>query len=37
MTGFELPNNYVENPEALSRRIKAQESKKVLASEAEDN
>jgi len=33
MTGFDLPKNYVEDPEALIRRTKA----KVLASEVEDN
>ena len=37
MSGFDLPKNYVENPEALIRRTKAQKSKEVLASEAEEN
>ena len=36
MTSFDLPTNYVENPEALLRRSKA-ELKKVLALESEDN
>jgi hypothetical protein len=36
MTGFDLPTNYVENPEALLRRTKAK-LKKVLALELEDN
>ena len=36
MTGFDLPTNYVENPEALLRRTKAK-LKKVLALESEDN
>ena len=36
MTGFDLPTNYVEDPEALFRRTKAK-LKKVLALESEDN
>jgi hypothetical protein len=36
MTGFDLLTNYVENPEALLRRTKA-ELKKVSALESEDN
>ena len=36
MTGFDLPKNYVEDPEALIRRTKAK-LKKLLASEVEDN
>ena len=36
MTGFDLPTNYVEDPEALIRRTRAK-LKKVLALESEDN
>jgi hypothetical protein len=36
MTGFNLPINYVEDPEALFRRTIAKH-KKVLALESEDN
>jgi len=36
MTGFDLPTNYVENPEALLRWTKAK-LKKVLALDSEDN
>ena len=36
MTGFDLPTNYVENPEALLRRTKAK-LKKVPALESKDN
>ena len=36
MTIFDLPTNYVEDPEALIRRTRAK-LKKVLASESEDN
>ena len=36
MTGFDLPTNYVENPEALPRRTKVK-LKKVLDLESEDN
>ena len=36
MTGFDLPKNYVEDPEALIRRTRAK-LKKVLALELEDN
>ena len=36
MTGFDLPTNYVEDPEALIRRTKAKFNK-VLALESEDN
>ena len=36
MTIFDLPTNYVEDPEALIRRTKAK-LKKVLALESEDN
>ena len=36
MTGFDLPTNYVEDPEALFRRTNAK-LKKVLALESEDN
>ena len=36
MTGFDLPTNYIEDPEALIRRTRAQ-LKKVSALESEDN
>ena len=36
MTGFDLPTNYVDDPEALLRRTKAK-LKKVSALELEDN
>ena len=36
MTGFDLPTNYVDNPEALIKRTKAK-LKKVLALESKDN
>ena len=36
MTSFNLPTNYVDDPEALLRRTKAK-LKKVLALESEDN
>ena len=36
MTGFDLPTNYIEDPEALIRRIRAK-LKKVPALELEDN
>ena len=36
MTSFDLPTNYVENPEALLKRTKAK-LKKVSALELEDN
>ena len=36
MTGFDLPTNYVEDPEALIRRTRAK-LKKVLALKLEDN
>ena len=36
MTGFDLPTNYVEDPEALIRRTRAK-LKKVLALKSEDN
>ena len=36
MTGFDLPTNYVDNPEALFKRTKAK-LRKVLALESEDN
>ena len=36
MTSFDLPTNYVEDPEALFRRTKAK-LKKVLALESKDN
>ena len=36
MTGFDLPTNYVEDPEALVRRTRAK-LKKVSALESEDN
>ena len=36
MTGFDLPTNYVEDPEALIRRTKAKFNK-VLALKSEDN
>jgi hypothetical protein len=36
MTGFDLPTNYIENPEALLRRTKAQ-LEKASALESEDN
>ena len=36
MTDFDLPINYVDDPEALLRRTKAK-LKKVLALESEDN
>jgi hypothetical protein len=36
MTGFDLPTNYVEDPEALFRRTKAK-LKKFLALESKDN
>ena len=36
MTGFDLPTNYVEDPEALIRRTRAK-LKTVLALESEDN
>ena len=36
MTGFDLPTNYVEDPEALIRRTR-DKLKKVLALESEDN
>ena len=36
MTGFDLPTNYVENPEALLRRTKAK-LKKVSTLESKDN
>ena len=37
MSSFHLPDNYVENLEALIRWTKAQKSKEVLASEVEEN
>ena len=36
MTGFDLPTNYVEDPEALIRRTRAK-LKKVSTLESEDN
>ena len=36
MTGFDLPTNYVDDPEALLKRTKAK-LKKVLALESKDN
>ena len=36
MIGFNLPTNYVDDPEALLKRTKAK-LKKVLALESEDN
>ena len=36
MTDFDLPINYVDDPEALLKRTKAK-LKKVLALESEDN
>ena len=36
MTGFDLPTNYIDDPEALLKRTKAK-LKKVLALESEDN
>ena len=36
MIGFDLPINYVEDPEALIRRTRAK-LKKVLALESEEN
>ena len=36
MTGFDLPTNYVEDPEALIRRTRTK-LKKVLALKLEDN
>ena len=36
MTGFDLPTNYIKDPEALIRRTRAK-LKKVLALESEDN
>ena len=36
MTGFDLPTNYVEDPEALIKRTRAK-LKKVLALKSEDN
>jgi hypothetical protein len=36
MTSFDLPTNYIENPEALLRRTNAK-LKKVSALESEDN
>ena len=36
MTGFDLPTNYVDNPEALLKRTKVK-LKKVVALESEDN
>ena len=36
MTGFDLPTNYIEDPEALIRRTRAK-LKKVLALKSEDN
>jgi hypothetical protein len=36
MAGFNIPTNYVEDPEALIRRTRAK-LKKVLALESEDN
>ena len=36
MTSFDLPTNYVDDPEALLKRTKAK-LKKVLALELEDN
>ena len=36
MTDFDLPTNYIEDPEALIRRTRAK-LKKVLALESEDN
>jgi hypothetical protein len=36
MTGFDLPTNYVEDPEALIRRTRAK-LKKVLTLESKDN
>ena len=36
MTGFDLPTNYVEDPEALIRRTRAK-LKKVPSLELEDN
>jgi hypothetical protein len=36
MTGFHLPTNYIEDPEALTRRTRAK-FKKILASELKDS
>ena len=36
MTGFDLPTNYIEDPEAWLKRTKAK-LKKVLALELKDN
>ena len=36
MTSFDLPTNYVDNPEALLKRTKAK-FKKVSALESKDN
>jgi hypothetical protein len=36
MTGFDLPTNYVENPEALLRRTKAK-LQKIPSLESKDN
>ena len=36
MTSFDLPTNYVDDPEVLLKRTKAK-PKKVLALESEDN
>ena len=36
MTGFDLPTNYIQDPEALIRRTRAK-LKKVLALKSEDN
>ena len=36
MTGFDLPTNYVDDPEALIRRTRAK-LKKVLALKSKDN
>ena len=36
MTGFDLPTNYVDDPEALLKRTKAK-LKKVSALESKDN
>ena len=36
MFGFDLLKNYIENPEALIRRTKAQKSKQVSASASEE-
>jgi hypothetical protein len=36
MTGFDLPTNYIDDPEALLKRTRAK-LKKVLALKSEDN